>query len=74
LKTPGACHPARNGDRRRSRHGTGSGERDQFDFPRIAWLESHGGAGRNVQAHPISGGAIEIKGTIDLKEWQWDPT
>src|SRR5207247_5027979 len=43
-------------------------DRDQLHLARVAWLEAHGGAGRDVEAHAVRRRAIEDEMAVDLEE------
>src|SRR5206468_12278267 len=45
-----------------------SADGDQFDLAGVARLETHGGAGRNVETHAVGRGAVEAQRAIDLEE------
>ena len=43
-------------------------DRDQLDLARVARLEAHRGAGRDVQPHAVGRRAIELEPAVHLEE------
>ncbi len=46
----------------------GAAERHERDLPRLAGLEPHGGAGRDIQPLAAGDGAVELQGGVGLGE------